>query len=397
MAKDMTVILKGIYPMVDKALSNSTILNSYKKLVGEFIARRSESLYSPAPLDRIYYTMDDRDNLFKTLKIDIKDVANILRNTYYYPNPNFHPAYAKDELTIVALCIFRYFYIYKKDPKLIDMSLIYLTFSGKMYPSVHYGSFPIAPSENEHVMMYVVNHELNDQFDLKKHGTIVGALKSKGYNWAETYRDRLKDFEDDDVVYVIQQFRDRMKSFMTNIAEVFYDVYDNKDKFMSYDSDDIGDESYRLADNDSLKIERIVEGTMSNVTGKGVDLKLAKLSSSQYVKTQELSGIIETIVEDRNNIPIIKEFITILVSEYFTNNTDKDITNPRFISTSIASKPNTKNPAIIRQGEILETWLDVNSPSYRKRKNRLATKLAYHKVVLTYFTLLTHHTAKSMS
>ena len=112
MAKDMTVILKGIYPMVDKALSNSTILNSYKKLVGEFIARRSESLYSPAPLDRIYYTMDDRDNLFKTLKIDIKDVNNILRNTYYYPNPNFHPAYAKDELTIVALCIFRYFYIF---------------------------------------------------------------------------------------------------------------------------------------------------------------------------------------------------------------------------------------------------------------------------------------------
>jgi hypothetical protein len=69
------------------------------------------------------------------------------------------------------------------------------------------------------------------------------------------------------------------------------------------------------------------------------------------------------------------------------NSKDKDIKNIDFISTSITPKPNTKNTNILREKEIVEDWLNENSPSYRKRRSREATKSSYHKSVITYFTL----------
>ena len=59
-------------------------------------------------------------------------------------------------------------------------------------------------------------------------------------------------------------------------------------------------------------------------------------------------------------------------------------------SVSYAAKPNTKDPNILREKEIVESWLTENSPSYRKRKSRLATKNSYYKSIFSYFTLVVH-------
>ena len=112
------------------------------------------------------------------------------------------------------------------------------------------------------------------------------------------------------------------------------------------------------------------------------------MASDTNVKITEIQSIIESIQSQPENIPIIKELLRIIVNEYIISSKDKDVTSLNFITTSIAAKPNTKNKNIIRQKEIIESWLDENSPQYRKRKSRPATKSSYYKSILTYYVLL---------
>lgn len=392
---DVEVIVKQLYPIIENKINTPAFIRKFKILMGEFIERRHASLYDIAPCDRIYFTQEDVNKMYQAVGIKEHEISVIIKKTYYGQIAKFHPDAAKDPLTILALCILRYFFLAKKQNEL-DLALIYLSFSGKMYPSVHYGSYPtFQPSEYRHVMEYVVNNALSNKFDLKRHGNIINSIKSVGYTWIDKYSDRLTDFDDEDIVYLVQQLRDRIKSFTKNIAEIYYKVYENKDRYMTYDSDDISDDSFRLADNDSLKIERDVESTMSNMVSKGVDIRLVRLAANNNIRPEELRSIIETILDDRKNVGTIKELVRCLLVDYYsTPNSDKDPANIKFMSYSLSSKPNTKNPNIIRTKEILETWLSENSPSYRKRKSRLATQLAYHKAVLTYFVLTINKSVK---
>ena len=127
---------------------------------------------------------------------------------------------------------------------------------------------------------------------------------------------------------------------------------------------------------------------MEIVNNNNIDMKICKTASDKNVQLAEVRSIIESIQSDSANIPIIKELLRIIICEYFANSKTKDVRSIDFISYSITPKPNTKNKNIIRQKEIIETWLDENSPQYRKRKSREATKSSYYKSILKYYVLL---------
>ena len=269
--------------------------------------------------------------------------------------------------------------------------MIYLAFSGKFYPSIHYGSYPVAaPEENRYVMDYVINEKLTNKFDIKREGSVFGAIKSIANTWLTTYDDKLQSFTDEDVVYLIQQLHNRIRSFTVNIAKIYYDVYANKDNYFTYNSDSLDEDNYHIADNDSLKIERLVENTMSYISSNGVDYRICKMASDSNVKTDELKEIIEAIISDNINLSEAKELIRLIITQYFIESKNKDVRDIDFINKSVAAKPNTKDKNILRQKEIIENWLENNSTAYRRRKSRIATKNSYFKSVLMYFVLLIH-------
>lgn len=390
-AKD-NVLLSKLYPKIET--KTKTNLTKLKQVIAKFIEVRGPQLYDIGPFDRIPFGGDDIENFFKALGITEREITEILSHTYYYPVANFNPRAAKDEFTVTVLTIIRYLYL-KKMTKETELFMIYLAFSGKFYPSIHYGSYKVVPpSEYRHVMEYVINNRLSNKFDIKREGSVFGAIKSICNTWLETYDDKLKRYEDEDVVYLIQQLHNRIKSFMINIAEVYYEVYDNKNIYMTYDSDNLSDDDYHVADNDSLLIERCVEKTMNNLNNASIDYRICKMASDSNVKTDEVKGIMELVLNDTENIIEVKELIRLIVTEYMVNSKSKDIRDIDFISKSITPKPNSKNPNIIRQREIIEGWLDDKSPAYRKRKSREATKSSYHKSVMTYIVLLIHNANK---
>ena len=390
-------IKSKLWPMVEEAMNKQTVRTNYKKLINEFISFRTESLYDTLPCDRILCSEMEMDKIFDVLKIKKRDVKDIIEETYYGNIDNFNPLAAKHEFTIVQLLIIRYFLLKVNEGKSssikldkdTELALIHLSFSGKFYPSVHYRSYPTV-TPVRHVMEYVVNNKLSKKFDLTTQGSVIGAVKSVGITWIETYFDRFKKIDDEDVVYLIQQLHSRIGSFTKNIAVEYYETYEDKDLYVAYSSDSYESDDFHLADSDTLKVGRCTEKTINYINSNGIDYRICKMCANNDITPNECKAVMESIIGVKENIVTIKELISLMISLYFSTG-EKDVSDIKFITYTIAPKPNAKQKEIIRLKEIIEEWLSESGTAYMRRRSRIATKNAYERAVRMYFALVIHN------
>lgn len=380
------VIDTKIYPLVKNTLSKS--LTKFKSLMSHFMQTRSKGLYDTFPATRMLYGQQDADMLCSALGVKANEVQGFINETYYGKIANFNPRAAKDPVTVLCMCMIKYFYT-KKDKKNLELAMIYTCFTGKFYPSIHYAQYPKAvPADYRFVCDYVVNNELSDKFLLKTEGNVIGVMRNTTQTWIDTYKDRFTGVTDDeDYVYIIQQLHVRIKSFIKNTAEVYYKCYNDKD-YLTYESDDMSQDNFRLTQNDSTKIDTAVNRTLTYITTHDVDYRLCKMCADENVKTDEIRSIIESIVKNTDNLDLMRELLYLMVSTYFQSSSTKDVRDIDFITFSIKAKPNTKNKDILRQGEVVEELLMGNSTAYSRRKSRKATQLSYNRAILTYFALI---------
>lgn len=388
--KDTTAILK-LYPHIEEMLKKNG--NKYKQCVSRFIGARSSILYSTIPTTKPYFTEEDADDFFKSTGVDKQKVIHAIQNTYYYEIGNFNPSYAKNEFVVAMLCVIRY-YKAKNLKKELELALIHLAFSGKYYTSIFHRSFPMTDPQ-EYIMEYVVTHMTSGKFNIVKEGSVLGAIRSICMTWVNAYPQLFKEFHDDDVVYLIQQLHNRIGSFMNNLAELYYDAYEHKDAYITYSADDVSEDNYHLADSDSFRIERIVESTMSNINSHGIDQRLCKMASNDLVKNDELRSILEVLLAKNENLPLVKELCSLLVSTYFVKSKTKDVRDLEFITYSISPKPNTNDKSLLRIRELLNLILLNNSEKFNRRRSRKPTESAYYRAMLAYFSLLIQQCNKS--
>lgn len=381
-------IKKKLWPIVEAALDKSAIRSAYKRLINEFVSNRAENLYDTLPCDRLICSEMEMDKLFSVLKINKKEVTEIIKGTYYGNIDNFNPLAAKHEFTVTQLMVIRYFYL-NKMKKDCELALIHLAFSGKFYPSVHFRSYPtVVPVR--HIMEYVVNNTLSKKYDLTTYGSVFGAVKSVSTTWLDTYTDRLKKCEDEDCVYLIQQLHSRIGSFTKNIAEEYYKAYEDKDLYISYSSDSLDPDDFHLAESDTLKIGKCTEKAINAINSNGVEYRLCKMCSTTDITPNECRAVIESIVGERSNIKTMKELISLMISLYFATG-ERDVADIKFITYTIAPKPNAKQKEILRLKEIIEDWLCESGTAYMRRRSRIATRNAYERAVRMYFALVIHN------
>ena len=106
------------------------------------------------------------------------------------------------------------------------------------------------------------------------------------------------------------------------------------------------------------------------------------------------SSILESIFNDKNNLTDIKFVINVIITDFIKNNKGKPLTGIDFITYSIRTKPNTKDPNLLKLKKTILSWLDENSAQYRKRKGRPETSISYYKCVLNYFVIIINRLAK---
>lgn len=381
--------LKKLYPKVEAVLKTPSGRKAYKKCVSEFIQQRSANLYDTLPCARILFGEQDAQELFKAMGIQKSEVTEVILQTYYGNEPNFSPKAAKDEFTVLMICIIRYFMM-NHMPNETELATIHLSFSGKFYPSLHYRSWnTVVPAR--HIMEYVVNNTLSVKYDIVSEGSVLGAIRKIGNTWSSTYRSRFQKFQDEDVVYIIQQLYSRIGSFMKNIATAYYDAWEKRDDlYIAYASDSLEEDNYHLADSDSLRINKIVEKTINYLTANGTDFALCRACSDVNITTKELKSIMDSLLSDPESTVKIKELLMLMVVSYFVYGNPKNkitIIDPKFVTYTIAPKPNAKQQELIRMQELVTELLSENSPAYIRRKSRIATKNSFEKALKMYFAL----------
>lgn len=387
MNKNTSVIVDKIYPMVEKSLQKNS--NNLKKCIGRFITSRNKELYDTGPSQRIYFGKEELNDFYKSIGIQEYEVIAHLQNAFFW-GIAYNPPQIKEPFTVLILMCIRY-YLKKNDMKNTELCAIYLAFSGKFYASVHGQMFPkFPPNEHKAVMDYVINNKLTGKFDLRKEGSLFGAIRSLCITWIETYKSILKGhIDDDDCGMVIQQLRDREKSFMKNIASLYYEAYENKD-YLNYESDNYEDgDNFRIVDNDSQIAEKITNTTVHYLTTNNIDFYICKnMCADQNVKALEIKDIMESILSNKDNLDQITKVVNILITDFMRNNPGKQVNSLEFVSYSIKTKPNIKDENVIMMKKIIISWLDENSEQYRKRKNRTATAISYYKAILKYFVII---------
>ncbi len=168
-------------------------------------------------------------------------------------------------------------------------------------------------------------------------------MKSIATTWLNSYKDRLNGTStDEDYVYMIQQIHTRIKSFMQNIAEVYYKCYENRE-YMTYESDDNSQDSFRIAESDSTRIETLSNSAVNYMCTHAVDYRLCKSCSDENIKTDEVHSIMTSLIKNPDNLPYIQELTSLMIATYFEENKTKDVRD-KFIYM-LNKKPNL----IVRQ------------------------------------------------
>jgi len=390
---DTTVFRDKLYPLVEKQLDRPNGKQKYKQLVSNFIQKRSDDLYDTLPCARIVFGEDDANALFQALDIDKSFVTECIQKTYYGNEPHFSPLAAKDEFTVTMMCVIRYFYL-KKMQKEAELACIHLAFSGKFYPSIHYNQWKVVLPAR-HIMEYTVNNSLNTKFDIVSEGSVIGAVRKISNVWYTTYSKNLKSFTDEDVVYImINQLQSRLRSFLRNIANEYYKNWEKRDQlYMNYNSDSVEEDSYRLADSDSLRIQKMTEKAVNYMLSSGVDYAICRACSDSNITTKEMKSIMESLFGDPRSTIKIRELVMLMITAYcnYSDSKDKDVRNPKFITYTISPKPNAKQPELKKTQELIESLLSENSPAYIRRRSRLATKNSFERAIKMYFALSIHN------
>ena len=208
--------------------------------------------------------------------------------------------------------------------------------------------------------------------------------------YLNTYKEDFmsKEISDNDIgKRLIQQLRDRERSFMANIAKLYYEAYENK-LYLNYETENLADgKDFRLTTSDSLKAASATENTVNYMALNGVSLRICDKCKDENIKATEIKDIMESILSNKSNLDEVRRVVNILICDFFRNYPGKDVNSVEFISYSTKQKPNTKDKYLIELKETILHWLDENSDNYRRRKSRVATAISYYKAILTYIVL----------
>lgn len=383
---DSKVIIKDLYPLVAKALDKND--KKFRDNIAKYFQDRHKELFDIAPYDRIYFNQRDLDALWASIGLTEQEVINVMKKSFFW-NIAYNPQCAKEPYVEVLMMAIRYYLKAGKD-KFAELTAIYLAFSGKFYASLHAGvAFPtVAPSKYKTVMDFVVNNMMSDKFDLKKSGSVFGAISSMCRTWLETYGKEIAgEVSDDRLGKILQQLRERERSFLMNIAKLFYEAWQNR-SYLNYETDDLNPDSFHLTDNDAATAARYTQNTINYLTSNYVSLDICNKCKDANVKATEVKDIIESILGDNKNLPQVTRVINIIICDFLRTYPGKSLGSIDFVSYSIKSKPNTKDPMILEMRDTILKWLDENSPNYRKRRSRKATAASYYRSILLYFVLV---------
>lgn len=386
--KGDSVLLKLLYPKIERALSDRRIQNGFKEIVSSYVDRNMSKLSEIGPVRRTTFLDDEMNKLYSLMGINPEEVKGILKESSYIAS-NWQ--IMNNPFNSVMAFTIRYFKI-KKMNDMMGLAIVYLTLS--MYPSLHFKYFKYEPNAN--IMAYTINN-LSNKFKIKNSKTIYKALVDTTVVSDATMSKRLIRGTDKDITDYVQAYKTRLNSLIKKIANVFYEN-EKKGLYLNTDTENNDPDNYRMADNDTQLTERLSDAVCMNLSVNGPNMQIVKLSAKlSDISVNELRNTVSSICDDKTNRDDIKK-ITAAIIYLFINDSRK---TKELIGTNdfvyfclgVYKRANTTDVNIVKIKEILDKWLSKYSESY-KRSQRVATLNNFRRGLFTFMVFTIQQNAK---
>lgn len=371
--------------------------NQFLAHVARYRDRNIEVLSAPTLVDYSIFSNEDQKIVWKVTDIDEADVdAEIKKLKTEIHDGCVHKGYKPPtesfkNLTAFRVCmllIMRYYLERGEKDKLAE-ACSYTGYS--MFYTLFRNFFPygIRPETMAYTMSTMTKkHKLKQQKD------VDGLLEYGIERCVVAYRQRIMDCTDHDIIYVINQFKSRLRDYFRSIASKYHENDKKKEAvFISTSavaSGDEGDET-EFIDRGSKAgdIEKYATQYTTRFFQKPLDEEIltyaAKLGE---VPRQEIKNALTTLRSDRARIHELKTFYECLFYLYLANDDSHDL-NPhskKFLAAmdAVYKKGNSHDKNIVTVKGYLDSWLTATSASYREATR--ASKInGFRKAIYEYF------------
>ncbi len=379
-----TITRDRLYPKIEAVLSTSVGDRKFKQIVGSYIDKNNDKLYTAGPVYPITFGEVDKEEYFHLFKIKKNDVVNMVKEIVsYLGSKSDFKLLTGQPIFWVFYCCIRY-YTLKKDEKGLNSALAIYAIS--VYPSIFALFFRYKTDEG--VMQYTIDN-LSEKFLIKKEKNLFNTLFRSIHNSYDFLKESIIVGDDNETIRFIQRIRNDQKSMMRNIADNYIRNYRNglrvsltKD---SYDQIQLDVDNQ----NNTTVVEVISENIINQIIANGLELKRVK-------QAKDLTGIsmydcrfyLSKIVNDKH-IGDISNFIKAILFMflYIDKYNKEDINSSRFLtwSAELFRKTNSNNPNIKIIKDTLDKWGEETG--VHTKFKREASRINYKKAIYWYFIL----------
>lgn len=351
--------------------------NKIRDSIIRYIDRYSNVLYSVDFSEYIYFSDDDKSVIYNNIGVTEDELDNSIKES-----KDINPAFKVSSNSFYHACMLVIREAMLKNdkdmPKLIGVYMSFL-----MYSSMHSNFLEHKP--NKAIMDYTINN-LDNNFKIKKSGSIFALLEDNAITWLNTYEARIKRGTDNDFVYIINALQTRIKGKLRKIMNEFYENH-KSGKYLNMDNGAYTEENYREVDNNSYMSARLADKVYLRMIQKSISTKLLKYSITKSdTSFTKLKSIIEDIIknDDKNEL---KNVIQSIIDYYVItsgNGVDK-ISSGEFISYMIsayASNSDSTQTKYIK--DTIDEWLEESGSRFGMKRYGKTAMSSYKKAIYMY-------------
>lgn len=327
---------------------------------------------------------EEVDKEIKQLKQDIKD--GCIKNNYTVPASLFENV---ESFRVILLLMMRYC-LERGDTAKLDELCAYTGYS--MFYTLFHNSFRLGIVRKE-TMIYTIT-SMSKKHIIRKLESVDGMLTYGISLCVKTYDQRIMDCTDDDIVYVIGQWKSRLRGYFVGIAKLYFPndakkeaIFSSTEKVDSEDGTDFVDRSSK-----SGNVERLAQQYTQRFFQKPIDDQIISMCSQlNSVSRQEIKTALTTLRSDKAHISEMQTFYQSIFFLYIQDagEDDTNVHTKKFIATlnNYFKKGNSKEPNICHIKEMLGRWLEATSPAYREATSG-STINNFKKAIFQYFVLI---------
>ena len=382
MAQSKTTISDNLFDKVSNSLKNKENLSLYSETIAKYLAANHESYYGEGPSTRPIYPTAYIDKYINMVGLKSNEIDSVLKSS-----KNVKSSWFMLKPYNIANALATRYFLLTKNIDYIRYTTWYLIV--ELYPPLHYRYFKY--NINEACMQYTINN-LSGKFNIKSADSLFSLLSDTCMKAVDLHEDKLKEGTDIAFVNYLQDIQSRLNSLLKNIANVYYDNYENR-RFLSTERESFDEDNYHEADSNSYAIENITNKVVSHLVVHGPDLKIVQLAAkTNNVSVNEMRNYADAMITDDHRSDI-KQIVESILFLYLFNEEPGEIHSPDSIGTNefmlhclkIYKKSNTTNKNILKIKDILNKWLDDVGLS--SKTSRPATIGSFKKAFYTFFVM----------